>query len=162
MDITWDPSSVVSITDLCGSPQVGVEPICLLLHSTFEEYCLAWLHLLTLTKLWWRRLESNQQCREAEDLQSSGVTSFPTSPNSFYYIGTHYLDFYCKHCYLTHQKAVCSYMVGPGRFELPTNGLKVHCSTNWATIPWFGPSTQIRTVTSRIKSPVCYRNILKG
>ena len=26
------------------------------------------------------RLESNQQCRKAEDLQSSGVTSFPTHP----------------------------------------------------------------------------------
>ena len=38
MDITWDPSSVVPITDLRGSPRVGVEPICLLLLSTFEEY----------------------------------------------------------------------------------------------------------------------------
>ena len=37
MDITWAPSSVVSITDLCGSPQVGVEPICLLLLWSFEE-----------------------------------------------------------------------------------------------------------------------------
>jgi hypothetical protein len=37
MDITWAPSSVVSITDLRGSPQVGVEPICLLLFWSFEE-----------------------------------------------------------------------------------------------------------------------------
>ena len=37
MDITWDPSSVVSVTDLRGSPQVGVEPICLLLLWSFEE-----------------------------------------------------------------------------------------------------------------------------
>ena len=29
---------------------------------------------------WWMRLESNQQCREAGDLQSPGVTSFPTHP----------------------------------------------------------------------------------
>jgi len=41
MDITWASSSVVPVTDLCGSPQVGVEPICLLLFSTFEEYCTA-------------------------------------------------------------------------------------------------------------------------
>ena len=34
----------------------------------------------TLEKNWWMRLESNQQCREAEDLQSSGVTNFPTHP----------------------------------------------------------------------------------
>ena len=37
MDITWAPSSVVSITDLRGSPRVGVEPICLLLLWSFEE-----------------------------------------------------------------------------------------------------------------------------
>ena len=37
MDITWDPSSVVPITDLRGSPRVGVEPICLLLLWSFEE-----------------------------------------------------------------------------------------------------------------------------
>ena len=30
--------------------------------------------------IWWMRLESNQQCREAGDLQSPGVTSFPTHP----------------------------------------------------------------------------------
>jgi len=51
MDITWDPSSVVSFTDLRSSPRVGVEPICLLLTWSFEETSLAWLHLLTLTKL---------------------------------------------------------------------------------------------------------------
>ena len=37
MDITWDPSSVAPITDLRGSPRVGVEPICLLLLWSFEE-----------------------------------------------------------------------------------------------------------------------------
>ena len=37
MDITWDLSSVVSFTDLRGSPRVGVEPICLLLFWSFEE-----------------------------------------------------------------------------------------------------------------------------
>jgi len=51
MDITWAPSSVVSFADLRSSPRVGVEPICLLLLSTFEEYWTAWLHLLTLSKL---------------------------------------------------------------------------------------------------------------
>ena len=29
---------------------------------------------------WWMKLESNQQCREAADLQSAGVTNFPTHP----------------------------------------------------------------------------------
>ena len=38
MDITWAPSSVVPVTDLRSCPRVGVEPICLLLLSTFEEY----------------------------------------------------------------------------------------------------------------------------
>ena len=37
--------------------------------------------MLSHTSLnWWMRLESYQQCGEAEDLQSSGVTSFPTHP----------------------------------------------------------------------------------
>ena len=49
--VTWDPSSVVSFTDLRSSPRVGVEPINLLLTWSFEETSLAWLHLLTLTKL---------------------------------------------------------------------------------------------------------------
>ena len=31
-------------------------------------------------KIWWMRLESNQHCRKAGDLQSPGVTSFPTHP----------------------------------------------------------------------------------
>ena len=39
--VTWDSSSTVSFTDLRSSPRVGVEPINLLLSSTFEEYCTA-------------------------------------------------------------------------------------------------------------------------
>jgi hypothetical protein len=36
--VTWDSSSTVPFTDLRSSPRVGVEPINLLLGSTFEEY----------------------------------------------------------------------------------------------------------------------------
>ena len=49
---------------------------------TYHDYYIKVIEGYTqpLRVIWWRRLESNQQCREAEDLQSSGVTSFPTSP----------------------------------------------------------------------------------
>jgi hypothetical protein len=35
--VTWDSSSIVSVTDLRSSPRVGVEPINLLLFWSFEE-----------------------------------------------------------------------------------------------------------------------------
>ena len=35
--VTWDSSSIVSVTDLRSSPRVGVEPINLLLLWSFEE-----------------------------------------------------------------------------------------------------------------------------
>jgi hypothetical protein len=32
------------------------------------------------TKIWWSRLDLNQQCHKTGDLQSPGVTNFPTTP----------------------------------------------------------------------------------
>ena len=36
-----------------------------------SRYCLS---------IWWSRLDLNQQCTGAADLQSTGVTNFPTTP----------------------------------------------------------------------------------
>ena len=36
--------------------------------------------ILTSQNIWWRWLESNKQCHKTADLQSAGVTNFPTHP----------------------------------------------------------------------------------
>ena len=64
----------------------------------------------------WSRTNS---ALRAADLQSTGVTNFPTSPNSFYHIETHF-------GYCTKQKLSTTvetaemrfYMVGAQRIEL--------------------------------------------
>ena len=87
------------------SEWLGVEPICLLLTWSFEETSLAWLHLLTLTKLGGDDWSWTSSAFRAADLQSTGVTNFPTSPK---HIRTH-SRFWCL-CWLWANR-MCSYML---------------------------------------------------
>ena len=45
-------------------------------------------------------------------------------------------------------------MVGPGRFERPTNGLKVRCSTDWAMVPYIGATGRTWTSDSLFRRQV--------
>ena len=81
------------------------------------------------SQTWWRRLELNQQCARAADLQSTGVTNFPTPPkfvNTLRY-AFRPLQRRNEECVLKHTDNAC-YAVPDYEFGRPFQYALIRCN----------------------------------
>ena len=98
-------------------------------------------------------------------LQTAAMTTSAKAPYRNTLLGVRFLLRRIRFVFATtpHNFVImCFYMVGPEGFEPSPGGLKVCCAKPLTLRSHIGPSGRIRTVTCRIKSPLCYHNISKG